>query len=85
MGYIDLVRMLVEAGANISAQDDNGDTVLHIAVRRDHFRGNTAVESLIVADLEGLCAAGVDKSLKNADGRTAADLDFERRFSILHQ
>jgi hypothetical protein len=57
------IRCLVEAGAQINAQDKNGATPLHRAVRT---RGADAVKCLL--------KAGSDPSLKNKSGSTAFHL-----------
>jgi len=56
-------RMLNELKIKIDVQDYNGDTALHDAAMFGH--------SEIIA---ALLAAGADRSIKNRDGRTAADV-----------
>ena len=58
-----LVRLLLERGARVNTADDRGMTPLMIAASMDHAE---------VAEL--LLARGADASLKDKDGRSAADL-----------
>jgi hypothetical protein len=60
---VETIRCLLEAGARINAQDKNGATPLHRAVRT---RGAEAVRCLL--------RAGSDPSLKNKPGSTAFHL-----------
>lgn len=60
---IEAIRCLLDAGAEINAQDKNGATPLHRAVRT---RGAAAVKCLL--------DAGADPSLKNKPGSTAFHL-----------
>eukprot|EP00041_Stephanoeca_diplocostata_P029220 m.857237 g.857237 ORF g.857237 m.857237 type:complete len:349 (-) comp23519_c0_seq23:2092-3138(-) len=56
-------RLLTASVGNIDACDHNGDTPLHVAVRH----GSVQATRL-------LTARGADKSLRNSDGHTAADV-----------
>ena len=58
------VRALLEAGANVNAQDDEGDTALHDAAR--HARSDATMRAL----LDG----GADALLRNASGKLAWEL-----------
>ena len=60
---VETIRCLLDAGANINAQDKNGAAPLHRAVRT---RGAAAVKCLL--------EAGADPSLKNKPGSTAFHL-----------
>ena len=60
---VETIRCLLQAGARINAQDKNGATPLHRAVRT---RGAEAVRCLL--------EAGGDPSLKNKSGSTAFHL-----------
>jgi Ankyrin repeats (3 copies) len=62
-GHAHVVEYLCGLGANVNAQDADGDTALHDAARFGH-----------VAVVKALVAAGADKALKNVDGKTPADL-----------
>jgi ankyrin repeat protein len=63
-GHVDVIRVLLEAGANINAQaGTSGATPLHDAVLA---RGLKAVPMLL--------AAGADSSLRNSTGETALAL-----------
>ena len=50
VGPLEVVRLLVEAGADVNAQDSNGNTALSIALQRDrseiaeYLRENGATE-----------------------------------------
>ena len=37
LGNIQLIKSLVERGVNINAQNDNGDTALHIAAKNNQL------------------------------------------------
>lgn len=58
----DLVRILVEHGADVNQKDDTGDTVLHVAAYKNR-------PALIDALLEN----GADPAIRNDDGQTPAD------------
>ncbi|HLI84028.1 MAG TPA: ankyrin repeat domain-containing protein [Bryobacteraceae bacterium] len=59
-----VIPLLVKAGVPLNATDENGFTPLMYAATLDF--GDTAV-------LEGLLRAGADKSIRNAEGRTARE------------
>jgi len=62
-GHVDLARMLVERGADMSAQDKDGSTALHLASRYGHV------------DLARmLVERGADMSAQTEDGWTALHL-----------
>ena len=56
-GHIDLLKFLVEAGADVNAQNANGHTPLHMAISYDLDESS-----------EFLVSKGADQSLKNNDG-----------------
>jgi hypothetical protein len=60
---VETIRLLVEAGAEIDAQDKNGATALHRAVR-----------TRCAAAVRWLLKAGADPSLRNKPGSTAFHL-----------
>jgi len=60
---VELLTLLLDAGADINALNDNGQTALHIAV----FWNNVDAVKLLLD-------RGADKTIKNKSGRTAADL-----------
>ena len=62
-----LVRKLLDAGADPNAKSASGGTPLHTAA----FTGDGAI-------LDLLLARGADASIKNAQGKTAADIARER-------
>jgi len=65
-GHVDLARMLVERGADISAQKNDGSTALHLASENDHV------------DLAWmLVERGADISAQKNDGSTALHLASE--------
>ncbi|AXV79796.1 ankyrin repeat domain-containing protein [Ralstonia solanacearum] len=59
----DMVRALIEHGAELNAQDTKGNTALHLAARM----GNGAV-------LRSLLRRGADRCIKNAKGLYPKDL-----------
>lgn len=56
----EIVQFLIENGANLNLQDENGDTALSIAVQ--NHRGNELVAKLL--------QAGADDKLTNHEGKT---------------
>ena len=57
-----LIKLLAAAGADLAAQDEDGDTALHIAVKKNHINSVFA-----------LLEAGAPIGVVNAAGRTAQD------------
>jgi ankyrin repeat protein len=64
---IEIVRMLLDKGADPNAKAQSGSTSLHTV----GFTGDRA-------SLDLLLKHGADRSIKNSDGKTAADLARER-------
>jgi ankyrin repeat protein len=60
---VQVMTLLLDRGAHIDEQDDRGRSALMIAAELDH---EAAVDLLL--------AHGADKSLKDKQGKTAADL-----------
>jgi ankyrin repeat protein len=58
-GYADIVKMLIDRGANVKAKDEHGGTVLHYAAQADHA---DVVKQLI--------GAGADVGARDSYGRT---------------
>jgi len=56
-GHVDLLKFLVQAGADVNAQNANGHTPLHMAVSYD-----------LEETSDFLVSKGADQSLKNNDG-----------------
>jgi ankyrin repeat protein len=71
-GRTEAVRVLLEAGANINAKNDNGQTALHapLDVRNSDYRKYRLSKDT----LEVLLAKGADVNLKDKDGRTPLHL-----------
>jgi ankyrin repeat protein len=85
-----VIHLLARAGANLNAQDDDGDAALHRAYYEDvakalidegadvNIRNNDGDTPLMrnfsVAAAKLLIAAGADVQAKNHEGRTALDL-----------
>ena len=64
LGPVDLVKALLDAGANINAQESRGMTPLMNAVTTDH--GDVEIAKLLIA-------RGANVNLKSTAGETAAD------------
>ncbi|VUZ95856.1 acyl-CoA-binding protein, putative [Plasmodium vivax] len=58
-GYLDIVKVLIELGADVNADDSCGDTALHIAA----YSGQTEI-------IKYLTSAGADVNRKNSEGLT---------------
>ncbi|EUD65452.1 hypothetical protein C922_04192 [Plasmodium inui San Antonio 1] len=58
-GYLDIVKLLIELGADINADDSSGDTALHIAA----YSGKKDI-------IDYLTSAGADINRKNSEGLT---------------
>lgn len=65
------IKALVQAGADVKAVDDDGNTPLHFAVRN----GSASLNSPICAFL---ISAGADPDAKNSEGETPRDLAEKR-------
>ena len=57
------MKVLVEAGGDVEAKDEDGETPLHWAAAEGH-----------VYVIRALVAAGADVEAKNKDGKTPRDL-----------
>ncbi|GAW80958.1 acyl-CoA-binding protein [Plasmodium gonderi] len=62
-GYLDIVKLLVDLGADLNADDSCGDTALHIAA----YSGKTDI-------INYLKNAGADINKKNSDGLTFSSI-----------
>ncbi|KAL8443453.1 hypothetical protein Emed_006808 [Eimeria media] len=62
-GFVDIVRLLIDRGADVNHTDDSGETPLHVAIAAD--------QDEIVALL---IDAGADTSIKNNEGNSCAEL-----------
>ena len=62
MGNVDIARMLIERGANVSTQDEDGPTALHLASENDVDLARMLIER------------GADVSARKKDGWTALHL-----------
>ncbi|MFA6236334.1 MAG: hypothetical protein WC635_03315 [Bacteriovorax sp.] len=67
------IEKLIEKGLDINSQDSNGATVLHYIAEGNYKYGD--YEKDLTAKLNFLLSQkGLDKSIKNKDGKTALDL-----------
>ena len=66
MGHVDLARMLIEHGADVSAQNEDGWTALHLA----SGNGNVDLAQMLIE-------RGADVSAQNEDRSTALHLALE--------
>jgi len=71
---LEILRYLIAQGANVSAQDDEGETALHCATR--YGGGQEDTVSLLLN-------AGIDKELINVEGKTALDYAREKEQAAL--
>ena len=71
-GNTELVGYLHENGAEVNAQNDYGVTALMCAA----MNGKTATAKFLIEELKA------DKTLKDEDGRTAADIAMEENHPI---
>lgn len=62
-GWVNLVKLFIEFGANINQQDDYGYSALHLAIIRESF-----------GKIKILVENGADIYLKNKEGETALDI-----------
>lgn len=62
-GHKELVAMMISMGANVNPQDAKGDTPLHLAAAMNHEK-----------TVKALLAASPDRSIRNNQGKTAADV-----------
>ena len=72
-GQADVVRTLLDLGANMKARDNRGDTGLHMAASNGH----TAVVHVLVTDF------GLDSNVNGCDGMTALHHASSRGYSSL--
>ncbi|CAG9466323.1 unnamed protein product [Pedinophyceae sp. YPF-701] len=72
-GNLEIVRYLVENGADVNALDNDDETALHEAAEDGHLE---VVKYLI--------AVGVDPDIRNDDGETAADIALARGYPEVH-
>ncbi len=69
------VEALVKAGASLNVQNHDGNTPLHLAFSEEELRPD--VEFPI---FQALVVAGIDRSIRNAEGKTAHDLAVGHRY-----
>lgn len=78
-----LVQALIDVGSNLNAQDKDGNTSLHLAVR-GHFWARrkkwasykllSMVQKALMTTVQALVDAGTDITVRNNDGLTPTDL-----------
>jgi ankyrin repeat protein len=78
---IGIVRLLIEKGADVNAQESNGDTPLHIAARGEPLRSLFREEYLALIKL--LLEKGANPHIRNNKRKTPRDLiimgDYHRK------
>ena len=62
-GHIDIINMLISAGANVDATNSLGQTALHISAQYGYI-------DIVCSLLD----AGADRIIRDNDGHTAVDL-----------
>ena len=62
---LEVFKLLLKRGADTNAQDKNGDTPLHWAVRHNNARYNKVISLLL--------KNGADRAIRNKDGKTPFD------------
>ena len=73
-GRTAIARVLLEHGADVNRQSDNGNTPLHLAVLWEHY-----------ATAELLLASGADVTITNADGQTPQELATTEEMAALFE
>ncbi|KAL8435983.1 hypothetical protein ACSSS7_002028 [Eimeria intestinalis] len=62
-GFVDIVRLLIDRGADVNHTDDSGETPLHVAIAADQ-------DEIVALLIE----AGADTSIRNNEGNSCAEL-----------
>merc|ERR1712196_6694 len=65
--FVEMIRMLVEAGSDINAKCDDGRTALHFMF----CNGDPALHSHVLAGITTLIEEGIDINAKDEDGTKA--------------
>ena len=63
-GKEDLMKLLIDAGARLDTQNDDGDTAAHLATMRGHVKV--------------LAVFGADMTIKNNAGKTALNIAMDK-------
>ena len=74
-GHRHIVKMLIDAGANVNAQNNNGLTALHMSVEYDYYFTSKVLLCAVPPPLPRIAAGGFDHVIANPPFLDAARAD----------